>query len=562
MKNDLFRWLPAVMACCFLAPDAVSAAVDASRTDSCRTDWNSGVALPRGPAGVCVTSDYESTTFVQRLDGGIVFSLLSKAASDASAYDAAGQPVPGMKDRAARVIYCPLSHVDPATGMPDAACIADLQSMTPGPRAFTGQAAVAASLTHNEMNQVNCPGSIRVTGEVAGPDGSSYDFRSTAVVTRSGDDTCAVAYDAMELRPRFDEVVGPGPMEAAASDPYASYRRLEQAAEALDRLAATEGDGWHAVDQLAEMDDDELALMRWYLTADAQALERLDALLAADEAAIVGNAGSVRKVASTGDLAAGEILVTNGLASDIKDRVNAIYSRVVGIASRINIVPVRNDVVALIDKLRGAVDLQQIGERITDVGEELQDFADEIRARREGLPNFVGNDCDAQSSCGRFRQDLGHMFDNLEQIGYAIQQMVCSEIPSIETRTIEFTVIRNILVEKQRAPKVVLFLMSRILDQFDGWQLDGLVGALPTDALESMCAEARGTNSLPRADGTYAVRTSAMNDGTSVVRTSPKNSVCSVLRPESIGIRLKRSIARAALADWSVKQLDAQFPDD
>lgn len=266
--------------------------------------------------------------------------------------------------------------------------------------------------------------------------------------------------------------------------------------------------------------------------------------------AVLGATGSLDRMTAAGDVAPGEIIVTNGLASDIKDRVNAIYSRVVGIASRVNIVPVKTNVVALIDKLTNAIPLDQTGERITDVGEELQDFADEIRARRQGLPEFVGNDCDAMSDCGRFRQDLGRMFDNLERVGYAIQQMVCSEIPNIQTRTIEFPVVRNILVENDRAPKIVLFLMSRILEQVNGWQLEGLVGTLPMEALEVMCIEARGTNA------------SFSTVGAQVVRTSGKNAVCTALRPKPIGGALKRTAARVGVLDWSVKQLDALFPED
>lgn len=65
-----------------------------------------------------------------------------------------------------------------------------------------------------------------------------------------------------------------------------------------------------------------------------------------------------------------------------------------------------------------------------------------------------------------------------------------------------------------------------------------------------MCNEARGTNACFKTVGTQ------------VLRTSGKNAVCTALRPKPVGGSLKRTAARVGVLDWSVKQLDALFPED
>lgn len=539
-------WLSLVLWC--VSPPGAMAAVTADNL--CVETSAAGLAIPTASAGLCASADYDSTRVVQRLDHGLVFAMLTGDQQGGAKFDSRGMPLFKSSDPTAFVVYCPAALVDAASGRPTAACMADFEAMTPGPEAFVGLASVTASLSRDGQGQIGCPGSLQVAGELTDPYGSRYAINTATVLTGSGEGPCHTAFDAMDLRPIFADGVDSSGWSDSQRGPRESYGRLERAVEVLDRMTALEEDDWHALDGLAELDDQQLAVLRWFLTADEQRLATMDELLAADGVALVDQSGNVREAAVGAAQPPGSLIVTDTLASDIKAKVNSIFNRVVGIANRVNIVPVRNDVVALIDQLRGSVDLSQLKDRIQDAGEELKDLADEIRERRQGLPDFVGQDCGAGSECASFREDLGQMFDNLEAIGYAVQQLVCTQIPSVETPAIKFRVIRRVLVDNPRAPKVILFLMSRILQQIEDWQLNGLVETMPIDVFEAMCEEARETELLFPAETTQAIRTSA------------RNSVCGVLRPEIVAVALKRTAARAGFMDWMIQQMKALFPED
>ena len=525
-------------------------AAESGGVHQCVIDSTTGYVAPIGAAGLCASTDYTSTRLVQKLDHGFVFAQLIAGPPDIARYDSYGKPVMGVSDPAALLIYCPMTHVDQTTGRPETACISDLATMTPGAEAFVGSGAVTANIAQDDSGGASCPGSIHVLGRLTDPTGARYEISTSAVSTRTSDNGCTTAFHSMDLRPTFAQGTATQVAPASLVPPQASYDRLERAVDVLNRMAATESEDWHELDGLAELDDEQLSVLRWYLAADKKNLDRMDRLLESDGVAYITGNGEVHEAASAAELPAESIIVTNTLASDIKAKVNSILNKVSNIANRVNIVPVRSDVVALIDQLRGSVDMNQVRERIADAGEQLRDFTDEVNARREGLPAFVGNDCDGASPCARFRRDLGRMFDNLETLGYAIQQLVCTQVPSVPTAGIKFNVIRGILVENQRAPKVMLFLMSKVLAQVDDWQLDGLIDEVPIDALEAICAEARGTQSQFKLESAQ------------VIRTSARNSVCAVLRPGAVELALKRSSARVGFMDWLIQQLKALFPED
>jgi len=551
MRLSIFPAVLTLAFWCVQSSVAIAAVATQSADGVCVRDDASGLFVPTGRKGLCASADYGSTRLTQRLDHGLVLTLLTESYQNSARVDPYGKPLLRTSDPTALVIYCPSVHVHPDTGRPTAACMSDPEAMIPGPEAFVGLASVTARLTRDEHGRMSCPGSLRVTGELTDPFGARYSFDSAAVLTRTGEGVCHTAFDAMNLRPIYSDGTDPASRYDRQNDPQASYQKLERAVGVIDRMTALKQDDWHALDSLAEFNDEQLAALRWFLTAEDSRLATMNRLLEADGVAWVDESGEVQGANAAEPQPAGSFVVTDTLASDIKAKINQINSRVSGIANRVNIVPVRSDVVALIDQLRGSVDLSQVRGRIEDAGAELKNIADEISERRQGLPEFVGQqDCGAGSECARFRTDLGQLFDNIETLGYAVQQLVCTQIPGINTPGIKFRVIRKVLVDNPRAPKVVLFLMSRVFQQIEDWQLNDLVETLPIDVFEAMCEEARGTQS------TFALET------TQVIRTSAQNSVCGVLRPEAVRIALKRTSARTGFSDWFIQQMKALFPED
>jgi hypothetical protein len=474
------------VAVCMAGSAGAAAPRPVSELPGCRVDGATGLPMPQGAKGACASGGANESLLVQRSDEGLLIVRSPKTPTyDGAETDGARNLT--LRDATARVIFCPSSLLDFATGAPGPGCLKAADPREPGPGAFVGTGAVRAGLSIDAGGRTGCPSAARVTASVASPDGVRLALTGSIVALQAPGrpDTCASAYDRIELSYGGDAPAAP-PSVAAPAD-------------RTSRLMQLDDEQWQVVDLLLALTPQDWAALEAALSAPRSA---------APGAAPPGGTASAGTASTGGGIAPlGFLDVINA----ILDRVNAVRSDLSSVASRI---PDRADVRALV----GQIDLSGLSAMLTNIGDTLQGLLDIAAELRNGFESF-----DAVAFRGRLDTVLG----DLESVSGLSQQLLCVYDPNVTVREISLDPVRRLL---DHTPAVILYGLSRILDAADPqWdqRLGSMIDAVPP-SVTALC------NSGAQPD--------------LAARLDVESIKCSALRPAVVGgslgtVRVASSVA-------------------
>jgi hypothetical protein len=423
----------------------------ASEPPPCVIDAATGLPMPRVARGACASSIADSTVLVQRSDEGLLIVLPSAVPSleDAAADGTRSLTV---RDADARVIFCPASLLDFATGAPGPACLSAAHPYEPGPGALVGGGTVRAGLSIDAAGSAHCPSAVRVSASVTSPAGVRFALTGSIVTLEvpGHPDTCASAYDRIEL-----SYGGPASAANAPVEPAPTGGSVDR----IDRLMQLSDEQWRIVDVLLALTPQDWAALQ-------AAMPRI-------------KGGAIGPV-PPGTVAPDGIIDT---INTILDRVNALRTNLTSLSGR---VPDRPDVRDLV----GQIDLSGLHDMLANVGDSLRGFLDIARELRDGFETF---------DVVAFRARLDTVLTDLETTSGLTQKLFCFDDPDLTIHEINLTPARRLL---DRTPAVILYGLSKILDAADSqWdrRLGNLIGAIPPE-LTSFCTNGARPASAVRLD--------------------------------------------------------------
>jgi hypothetical protein len=448
-------------------------AVTVSPPPNCSMDVPTGVSFPRGVRGACLARSADRTLFVQRSDEGLLIASIESGPAGAPVAEEERERL-SVHGASARIVFCPTTLLDFASGAPTSACLTSTQPLVPGPGALVGSGTLRANLRVDGAGRTSCPTSARITATVTSPARERFDVTGSLAMMEVPDrpDSCEIAYDRIELD-LGGGVAADVPSDAGVGSPSMGRRRLEQ-------LMQLDDEQWRVVDLL-------LALT----PQDWQAFEAI----------VESKAGSVTPPDAGVPVPPLETLGLPEVINTILSRVNAIRSNLDSVSSRI---PDRADV----RNLLGQVDLGRLRDMLDNVKDVLQGLVDIARDLRDGYESFDAT---------QFRARLGNVLTDVESATTLYQRLLCIDDPDITIRQVSTAPLRRLL---DRAPGVALYALSKILEAIDpSWdqRIANVVDSVPSEAT-SLCND--GLRPL-------AVR-----------RVDAASVKCSALRPKAVGAAL------------------------
>jgi hypothetical protein len=199
----------------------------------------------------------------------------------------------------------------------------------------------------------------------------------------------------------------------------------------------------------------------------------------------------------------------------VADIVNTILSRVNTIRTNLDALAARTPDRADVRSLLSRIDLTQLRGMLDEVRDTVQGLLDVARELREGFETF---------DVAAFRLRIGAVLTDLESAATLYQRMQCLHDPDATIRHVSLTPLRRLT---DRAPALVLYALSRILDTIDAsWdqRIADVIDIVPAEA-SSLCNDG-GTRAVARFDLT--------------------NVACTALRPKAVGAGLGTAKALVA----------------